>query len=60
MKKLLTETTKLTFDGRMLISELLKDIEMDVIHVKADHKASVEITGAYRGKRCFKYYLVEF
>lgn len=44
MKKLLTETTKLTFDGRMLISELLKDIEMDVIHVKADHKASVEIT----------------
>ena len=44
MKEAFTETLKLTFDGRMLTCEVLKDIEFDVHHVKADHKASVEIT----------------
>ena len=44
MKELFTETLRLTFDGKMLTCEVLKDIEIDVRHVKADHKASVEIT----------------
>jgi hypothetical protein len=48
MKENFTETLKLSFDGRMLTSELLKDIEIDVHHVITDHKASVELT---KGKK---------
>ncbi len=47
-KEAFTETLKLTFDGRMLICEVIKDIEFQVHHVLTDHKASVEIT---EGKR---------
>ncbi len=45
MREAYTETLKLSFDGRMLTCEVLKDIEIDVHHVKTDHRASVEITG---------------
>jgi hypothetical protein len=45
MKELSTETLKLSYDGRLLICEVLTDIEIDVEHVLKDHQASIEITG---------------
>jgi len=44
MKEIFTDTLKLTFDGKMLVSELIKDIEIDVQHVKENYEAAQRIT----------------
>ena len=44
MKESFTETLHLTFDGKMLISKLIGDVEIDVHHVAKDYQASREIT----------------
>ena len=44
MKEAFTETLHLTFDGKTLTCKLIGDVEIDVHHVRADYKASQEIT----------------
>lgn len=45
MKEAITETIHLLFDGKMLTCTLHGDTEIEVHHVRKDHKASEEITG---------------
>ena len=44
MKVAFTKTLKLSFDGKTLISEVTKDIEMDVPHVIENQKAAMTLT----------------
>lgn len=44
MKISFTKTLKLSFDGKTLISEVTKDIEMDVPHVIENQQAAMALT----------------
>lgn len=45
MKETLTRTVKLSFDGKILVSELLENAEVDVEHVMETFEASQKLTG---------------
>lgn len=45
MKTLTTRTVKISFDGKMLISELIDNLEIDMNDVTENYEASVKLTG---------------